>query len=119
MIVFIFLAVNLLIAVVFGFIFPYKNTLISPRMISIYRLSAFFLSVVIFLIGRFLIIFLRSTLKNKTFLWLVVLLPSLIITFIGAYMCVMAGSGKEMLLFEIIAIYYIVRHTEILKKLEK
>lgn len=119
MIALIFLGFNLVIGVIFGFLLHYKYPLISPKQVYIYRLSTFLLTIVIFLIGRFLIIFLRNLLKSRTFLWLVVMLPSVIITLIGAYMCVMAGSGKEMLLFEIISIYYIVRHTGILKKIEK
>ncbi len=110
MILLAYLVVNLLLWVVFGFLIHYKTILLRPDSLYIYRFLFFFVAVIVFLLGRFLLIFLKNFVHNRRLLEIIIYLPSLIITLIGAYFTVLAGNGREMLIFAITSLYYLVRH---------
>jgi len=110
------LILNLTIWIVTGFFFPSTGLHINPQLIPVYRLSLFFISVIIFLMGRFLILLFRNLRVKKKTVELIIYAPSIIISLIGVYMTFLSGSRREMLLFSIISLYYLIRHYEIMKK---
>ncbi len=86
----------------------------SPQLVQMYRLSLFLISVIIFLTGRFLLILLRGLNLRRKALEVVVYSPSLIISLIGIYMAYVTGNRRELLLFSLISLYYLVRYHGIL-----
>ena len=110
MILLVYIILNLILWMVFGFLIHYRSILLRPDSLYIYRFLFFFVAVIVFLLGRFLLIFLKNFVHNRRLLETIIYLPSLIITLVGAYFTVLAGNGKEMLIFEITSLYYLMRH---------